>query len=210
MGKLARLASVKSTSKASFAYLPPDTAYRAIRILLNCDVQQVGKLVLEKVLRGLRRASPMARILVVDRVCPAENIAAYFAEQGVTDLLDDNMRTAAVDELLLTTYPNQLENPAVGALEAPGYIAEYDSVLSLAVNDDSNPAAVNSLYGMLPCAVEKPPIEDLYFTIGYRFHGAIVELEDKVLWGDDLLAVDEAAKADVKALLTLRKALSNP
>lgn len=197
MGKLARLASVKSANKESFAYLPPDNGYKATRILLLCNVKQVDILVLEKVLRGLRRASPMARILLIDRICPNENVDAYFAENGVSDLLDDNMRAASVDDLIMTQYENQLPEPiAHGTLQAPEYIAEYDCVVSVGIFSaefDRVNASLAHIEDILPCEFkEKLSPVDLYFTVGHHFDGAVIELPDKVMWGDDILAVDEA------------------
>lgn len=197
MGKLARLASVKSANKESFVYLPPDNGYKATRIMLLCNVKKIDHNVLDKVLRGLRRASPVARILLVDRICPNENVEVHFAENGVNDLLDDNMRVASVNDLIMVEYENQLAKPvAHSKIEAPGYITDYDCVISLgifSVEFDMVFASLVHIEDILPCeSKERYSPADFYFTIAHHFDGAIVELPDKVMWGDDILAVDEA------------------
>ncbi|MGJ3240706.1 MAG: DUF362 domain-containing protein [Anaerolineae bacterium] len=235
MGKLKNLAMVKSTSADSFAYLPPDSAFDAMRILVKPTLGEgytapaiVSMSVLGAVLRGLRRASPGGRIVIMDSVRTDGDPAQLFEEVGVTDLLDAEMRVTDTDNLIVKTYSNRLDPPChFASLRASEYISDYDCVISLSAFKrtlvDSAPriaGSVANLRGFFPRAIlqqfESVPYEDVltdvYFTIGQHVDGAVIDLSakyasddarldrgdvgvpvGKVVWGDDLLAVDEVA-----------------
>jgi len=244
MGKLADLASVSTADAQSFVYMPPLQAFDATRILVKPNLgypvgppATVSTAVLDKVLRGLRRANPNARILVVEGVCSSATAAEIFEKHGVYDLLDDNMRATDAEDLLMEDYPNLLENPVkYTQMTAPGYIGQYDCVISLGAfkrtllkGEPLISASLKNLYGLFPREVyrarspnsrgqlHRPSVpeilKDIYFTVGHLFHGAVVDLTEKyvspdwkpdrvrgvaepvgkIVWGDDLLAVDEVA-----------------
>src|SRR5687767_6224508 len=107
MGKLKDLAAVKSASAASFAYLPPDKAINADLILVIADIAYpkphpvtVSQSVLGAVLRGLRRASPTGRIVLVGGIAVDEPVQSVFGGLGIPDMLDREMRYADTEELL--------------------------------------------------------------------------------------------------------------
>lgn len=244
MGKLADLASVSTADAESFVYMPPPQAFAATRILVKPNLgypvgppATVSIHVLDKVLRGLRRANPNARILVIEGTTSSATAEEVFEKHGIYDLLDDNMRAADAEDLLMTEYPNLLENPVKYAqMTAPGYIGEYDCVISLGAFKrtmlNGQPlisASLKNLYGLFPREIyharssksrgqlHRPSVpeilKDVYFTVGHLFHGAVVDLTEKyvspdwkpdrvrdvaepvgkIVWGDDLLAVDEVA-----------------
>lgn len=212
MGKLKDLASVKSTNASSFAYLPPDSAFDAMRILVKADLKRVSSGVLGAVLRGLRRASPMGRIVVIDAVSPDKEAQVEFEKLGVMSLLDREMRITDTDNLIMHEYPNRLiESLNYSSMTASEYIKDYDCVISLSAfvkEDDENAqilATLGNLIGIFPQrkyqqAFEQIKIDDLltdiYFTIGQYIDGAVLDHSQaigKVIWGDDLLAVDEVA-----------------
>lgn len=237
MGKLKDLASVKSTNASSFAYLPPNAAFDAMRILVKPNLGYLAKPpatvsldVLGAVLRGLRRASPMGRIVVIEGVTSDKGVQAVFDELGVLSLLDREMRITDTDNLIMHEYPNVLTEPIhYTSMTASEYIKDYDCVISVGafkrtVQDDTVQisASIKNLMGIFPRQKYQQEFQhanidelltDIYFTVGHHFDGAVVDLtqkyisddarsdrEDdvaypvgKVVWGDDLLAVDEVA-----------------
>lgn len=242
MSKWSSLAIVNSARTPTFAYLPPEAAYGAGRILVKPNFGYpkaapvtVSLGVLGAVLKGLRRAAPHARILVVEGSTSKMPVRGIFLKLGVHDLLDDNMRLADAEELPLREYPNLSPSPVKYAtMTAPAVIADYDCCISVSAFKRTTlhdqpliSASLKNLYGLFPRALyagrspnargqlHRPGVaevlHDVYFTIGHRFHGAVVDLDQKfvgvdhrpdvgqavsigqVVWGSDLLAVDEAA-----------------
>lgn len=242
MGKLANLTSVRTADVESFAYQPPHAAYDATRILVKPNLGYpsgppvtVNPAVLGAVLRGLRRASPMARILVMEGACSKVSVHEIFEQHGIADLLDDNMRLADAEEIPAVSYPNTSPQPVkYQTMMAPGYLGEYDCCISVGTfkrtvlkGEPLISASLKNLYGVFPREhyrgrspyargqLHRPGVpevlRDIYFTVGHLFHGAVVDLTHKlvnddyqpdqgeavsvgkVVWGDDLLAVDETA-----------------
>ncbi|MFW5772243.1 MAG: DUF362 domain-containing protein [Phototrophicaceae bacterium] len=231
MGKLAHLTTVKTARTASFAYTPPAAAFEAVRILVKPTLGYaaghpvtVSMPVMAAVLRGLRRANPNARILIVEGQATDASLRDIYEHSGLYDLLDDNMRLAATSDLRMQTYDNPMPIPAhFEQLEAPGYIADYDCCISVApfkriVHDDqprlNGPLA--DLYELLaPGQTDRLSVmnalHDVYFTIGHHFDGTVIDLTEmlksdderldwgesvhfgQVIWGDDMLAVEESA-----------------
>ncbi len=244
MGKLTDLASVKVADTNNFVYTPPPQAFGAARILVKPNLgypvkppATVSMNVLGGVLRGLRRANPLARIVIVEGVTsdvPAEQI---FEKLGVLELLDEEMRITSAETLIMREYPNRLPEPVKYAtMTAPEYIEDYDCVISVGAfkrtmlkDEPLISASLKNLYGLFPPSVyharnpnargqlHRPGVpevlKDIYFSIGHFFHGAVVDLDQKyvspdwrpdrvrgvahpvgkVVWGEDLLAVDETA-----------------
>lgn len=196
------LASIKSTQRDTFVYTAPMTAYDATRILVLVDMghpaAQVSTAVLGKVLRGLRRADPQGRILITSSTYVEASVRDIFTQGGVLDLMDDNMRAADTDELLMTDYDNRLATPVqFSMMTAPEYIRDYECCISVSVFNPEQPAALRNLHSALlrdrgyPSSNDILP--DIYHSIGHYFDGAVVEAGEQIIWGDDLLAVDEAA-----------------
>lgn len=242
MGKLADLAAVSSSKANSFVYIPPDAAFGATRILVKPNLGYpdaapvtVSRAVLDKVLRGLRRANPGARIIVIEGSSASASMEDIYQQHGVYDLLDDNMRAGDAEDLLMEEFPNLLENPVkYRSMIAPGYLRSYDCCISVAAfkrtmlhGQPLISASLKNLFGLFPREryrgrspnlrgqLHQPGVaevlQDVYFTIGHLFHGAVVDLTQKyvsddyhpdrgqavdvgqVVWGSDLLAVDEVA-----------------
>lgn len=206
MGKRSHLAAVKSTRRQTFVYTPPAAAFDAARILLKVSLGDtrtaVAPDVLAVVLRGLRRANPGARILIMEGARPPAAMQDVFAAAGLIDGIDDNTRLADVNDpqMPLVEYTNSAPDPSrFPALLAPPMIADYECAVCVAALDAADGAAgLHSLLSLLPRAEypEGSSLRVLYFTIGQHFHGSVVSTpgdDGHVVWGDDLLAVDEAA-----------------
>jgi hypothetical protein len=246
MGKLASLAAVRTARTESFVYTPPDAAFGAARILVKPAMgypkpppATVSLPVLQKVLTGLRRAAPHARIVVMEGTTSDLTALETFEKLGVTDMIEDmdEVVLADAEDLLLAEYPNISPEPVkYDEMIAPQYIGEFDCVISVGAFKrtrlDDTPlisASLKNLYGVFPREhyhsrsekargqLHQPGVpqvlRDVYFCVGHLFDGAVVDLTQKytspdwrpdrvrdvahdvgkVIWGDDLLAVDEAA-----------------
>lgn len=244
MGKLADLAMIKTANSESFVYSPPDAAFNAAQILVKPAMgyavrppATVSLPVLAAVLRGLRRASPVGRIVILEGVTTEQNAVEVLRRLGVPDLLDEEMRIGSAEDVLMAEYPNLLPQPVkYASMTAPAYIAGFDCVISVGAfkrtmlhGEPLISASLKNLYGFFPRSVYhgRSPhargdlhlpsvaevLKDVYFTIGTHIDGAVVDLTHKyvspdwrpdrsrgvaqhvgkVVWGDDMLAVDEAA-----------------
>ena len=244
MGKLKDLGMVKTANSDSFVYTPPDAAIAAKLILVKANLAYpkkhpatVSMPVLGSVLRGLRRASPLGRIVIVESSMSDMNILGIYEVLGVDKLLDAEMRVGNAEQLIMDNYPNTSPEPVkYTAMRAPAYIRGYDCVITVGtfkrVSLHGHPhisASTKNLFGLFPREeygregsyireqLHEPSIpevlKDVYFSIGHYFHGAVVDLTEKyvnsdertdseealtepvgkVVWGDDMLAVDEAA-----------------
>lgn len=155
-----------STAKIdAFAYVPPPQAFGATRILVKPNLGYpkpapvtVSMTVLGAVLRGLRRASPMARIVLIEGVADAQSAERIFKQLGVLDLLDDNMRIADAESLIMYEYTNLSPNPVrFKTMTAPAYIGEYDCCISVGTfkrtllkGQPLISASLKNLYGVFP------------------------------------------------------------
>lgn len=244
MGKLADLAAVKTANADNFVYVPPDKAFGAARILVKPNLGYMAKPpatvsmhVLGQVLKGLRRATPLGRILIVEGNSTGTSMYEIYKKHGIHDLLDDEMRIAGMDELPVKEYPNTSPEPVkYQRMIAPEYVEEFDCVISVAAfkrtelkGEPLISASLKNLYGFFPpdeyhgrnpnarAQLHRPSVglilRDIYFTLGHHIDGAVVDLTEKyvspderpdrvrgvahpvgkVVWGDDLLAVDEVA-----------------
>lgn len=239
----AKSSDIVSTAKVeSFVYMPPPAAFGAQLILVKPNLGYplpapitVSIPVLGAVLRGLRRASPHGRIVITEGVADEQSAERIFKQLGVLDLLDDNMRIADAESLLMTEYKNIAPNPVrFPTMTAPKYIGDYDCCISVGTfkrtilkDQPLISASLKNLYGVFPREkyhgrsqnlrgqLHRPSVgevlQDVYFTVGRYFHGAVVDLTHKlvspnesprdgeavpigqVVWGNDLLAVDEMA-----------------
>lgn len=215
MGKLADLAAVSSSSAASFVYVPPAAAFDATRILVKPQLgfaPAVNRMVLDKVLRGLRRANPYGRIVLIDAPGSDNDIEAIYEHYGLAEILDDNMRAGNAEQMIMADYENLLPDAKqVPFLTAPTYVGDYDCCISVStfsrsmVQDEQFiSASLRNILGLVPhdqLSGKDTTIAELlravYFTLGHYFDGAVVDLSadaaGQVVWGNDLLAVDEVA-----------------
>lgn len=195
MSRLSHLASVKAMPTASFTYTPPLCAFDAVRVIVRAALPQVSQPVLAKVLRGLRRANPGGRVIVLVSADGDTSPRGIYEASGLEDLLDGNMQAIDVNSLGVGPYANRLPQPQTyRSVLAPTLLDEVDCRISLSAVTPGDLAAVRALYGLIPAVPQhNTGLTDLYFTLGLRFDGAVVEAGDRVFWGDELLAVDEAA-----------------
>ncbi|MEO1296205.1 MAG: DUF362 domain-containing protein, partial [Cyanobacteria bacterium J06636_16] len=89
---------------ASFTYTPPPTAINANQILVKPNLgypvgppATVSMAVLQRVLQGLRQASPHAEILIVEGVCSKVSFSDIMGKLGVYRLLDEGMQLLDAD-----------------------------------------------------------------------------------------------------------------
>ncbi|MEM6436973.1 MAG: DUF362 domain-containing protein [Cyanobacteria bacterium P01_D01_bin.115] len=195
----------------------------------------VSLAVLQQVLTGLRQASPQAEILIVEGVCSKVSFADIMGKLGVYLLLDNGMRLLDADTLELAAYPNRSPQPVrFTTMWAPAILQTVDCCISVGAFKRTTlkgrsliSASLKNLYGLFPRSrykarstssrgqLHRPSVpevlHDVYFTLGHRFEGAVVDCDQKfishdwrpdrgdavtlgqVIWGDDLLAVDQRA-----------------
>lgn len=195
----------------------------------------VSMAVLRQVLLGLRQASPQAEIFIVEGVCSKVSFADIMGKLGVYDLLDEGMQLLDADTLELMEYPNQASTPVrFKTLWAPKLLQTVDCRISVGAFKKTTlkersliSASLKNLYGLFPRVkykarsphsrgqLHRPSVpevlQDVYFTIGHLFDGAVVDCDQKfisrdwrpdvgnamsigqVIFGNDLLAVDERA-----------------
>lgn len=195
----------------------------------------VSKAVLRAVLTGLRQASPQAEILIVEGVCSKVSFADIMGKLGIYELLDPGMQLLDADTLEMTEYPNQSPNPVrFQQMWAPQLLQAVDCRISVGAFKRTTlkgrsliSASLKNLYGLFPRSkykarsassrgqLHRPSVpevlQDVYFTIGHLFNGAVVDCDQKfisrdwrpdrgdavpvgrVVWGEDLLAVDRRA-----------------
>ncbi|NJR64660.1 MAG: DUF362 domain-containing protein [Leptolyngbyaceae cyanobacterium CRU_2_3] len=191
--------------------------------------------VLQAVLAGLRQASPQAEILIVEGVCSATSLEQIASRNGLYALLDSGMQLLDADTLPLKEYPNRSPHPVrFPMMLAPALLSEVDCRISVSAFKRTYlkdapliSASLKNLYGLFPRArykarsahsrgqLHRPSVplvlQDVYFTIGHLFEGAVVDGDrkfvspdwkpdrgeaialGKVIWGEDLLSVDREA-----------------
>jgi Domain of unknown function (DUF362) len=191
--------------------------------------------ILNAVLQSLRRVSPTAEILIVEGVCSAVSLTDIASRNGLYNLLDEGMQLLDADQLPLRDYPNLSPQPVrFQSMTAPALLSEVDCCISVGAfkrtilkDQPLISASLKNLYGLFPRAkykarsansrgqLHRPSVplvlQDVYFSIGHLFHGAVVDGDLKfvskdwkpdkgeaiplgqVFWGDDLLAVDRKA-----------------
>lgn len=195
----------------------------------------VSMAVLGQVLTGLRQVSPNAEILIVEGICSKVPFADIMDKLGVYDLLDEGMQLWDADALEVVEYPN-LAAAAVRfkTMWAPKLLQTVDCRISVGAFKKTTlkgrsliSASLKNLYGLFPRGqyrarsthsrgqLHRPSVpavlQDVYFTIGHLFDGAVVDCDQKfisrdwrpdqgdsvpigqVIFGDDLLTVDERA-----------------
>ena len=195
----------------------------------------VSKAVLGAVLQGLRTASPNAEIFLVEGVCSKVSLTEIICRNGLSDLLDAGMQVLDADTLPLTEYPNLSPQPVrFKSMLAPTLLQEADCCITVGALKRTHlkgkaliSASLKNLYGLFPRAhykarssnsrgqLHRPSVplilQDIYFSIGHLFKGAVVDGNQKyfsqdwkpdkgktvelgkVFWGNDLISVDREA-----------------
>jgi len=195
----------------------------------------VSMTVLSKVLQGLRAVNPSAEILIVEGVCSAVSLPQIAERNGLYALFDHKMQLLDADELPLKEYPNRSPQPVrFKTMLAPALLEEVDCRISVGAlkrtilkDEPLISASLKNLYGLFPRAhykarsaksrgqLHRPSVplvlQDVYFTIGHLFEGAVIDGDrkfhsadwqpdrgqaiplGKVFWGEDLIAVDRLA-----------------
>lgn len=213
MSRLKDLSTVKQSPLDHFVYTPPLSAYNAARVLLFVNLgyaiganPAVNWGTVSAVLRGIRRVTPRGRILIVDKICPVSAAQSIFERLGLPNALDNEMRIAPLDDLIMTQYKNPLQQPyEQSEFSAPAYLSEFDSVIIVTSHADQR-AGISYLSNLLPCSVPTPKepqsglYHDLFSTFGSYIHSTIVEVtkspsDIQIIWGEDLLSVDKTACA---------------
>ena len=191
--------------------------------------------VLNSVLQSLRAINPTAEILIVEGVCSPVSLSQIVAKHGVYSVLDAGMQILDADELELVEYENLSPEPArFKTMWAPKLLQEVDCRISLGIfkrtilkDEVLISASLKNLYGLFPRShykarsgnsrgqLHRPSVplvlQDVYFTIGHLFDGAVIDADqrlisrdwkpdkgdkvksDRIFWGNDLLEVDALA-----------------
>ncbi|MBY0505277.1 MAG: DUF362 domain-containing protein [Bryobacteraceae bacterium] len=187
----------------NFVYQPPAAAFGARRILVKPNLGYpygppvtVSMPVLERVIAGLRQASPQAEILVVEGVCHALSADEIAQRLGLSRT---GIRFLDADTLPLAIYANPLPEPArFCEFQAPALLREVDCRISVGACKwtllNGRPlfsGCVKNLYGLLPRSVyrargahsrgqlHRPDVwsvlGDVQATLGPLFDGGVVD-----------------------------------
>jgi len=191
--------------------------------------------VLGKVIASLREASPSAEILIVEGVCSKQPLSTIAKKNGLDTLLTEGVRLLDADELECIEYENKSPSPVrFKTMLAPKLLQEVGCRISVGAFKKTSlkgreliSASLKNLYGLFPREkykarspnsrgqLHRPSVplvlQDVYFSIGHLFDGAVVDCDrkfishdwkpdkgdsfdvGKVISGNDLLAVDRAA-----------------
>ncbi|MEO0853681.1 MAG: DUF362 domain-containing protein, partial [Cyanobacteria bacterium J06648_11] len=168
----------------------------------------VSMKVLGHVLRGLRAVNASAEIVVVEGVCSKVSLVDIAGKHGLYSLLDEGMQLLDADELECVEYPNL--SPQVvrfQTMKAPKLLQEVDCRISVGAFKKTHlkgqpliSASLKNLYGLFPRAAYKARspnsrgqlhrpsvplvLQDVYFTIGHLFDGAVVDCDRKFVSRD--------------------------
>jgi hypothetical protein len=191
--------------------------------------------VLGTVLRSLRSCNPTAEILIVEGVCSPVSLKDIATKHGIYSLLDAGMQLLDADELEQVEYPNRSPAPVrFKSMWAPKLLEDVDCRISVGTfkrtilkDQVLISASLKNLYGLFPRSrykarspnsrgqLHRPSVplvlQDVFFTIGHLFDGAVVDADlrlvsrdwkpDKgvtvnsgqVFSGDDLIQCDRLA-----------------
>lgn len=167
---------------ASFAYTPPARLYGGVRALFAL-AESVDGAVLAAALRGIWRFSPHTRALVTRH--PALEPWMLGSNMVEVDLDSWPLRPFAA-------HGKVVKRPVV----ASHLLADSDGCIALISLSPEQLASLDvppSLSVMAAyCKVNTEPTM-VYAALRPYFAGAIVQVGDKVVWGDDVLDVDATA-----------------
>jgi Domain of unknown function (DUF362) len=195
----------------------------------------VSMSVLGKVLRALRQASPDATISIVEGVCSPVSLHDIASKNGLYALLDEGMELLDADTLPLIEYPNLSPTPIrFKTMWAPELLQQVDCRITIGAfkrtilkDKPLISASLKNLYGLFPRSkyharslnsrgqLHQPSVpkvlQDVYFSIGHLFDGAVVDADlqfvspdwkpdrgktiefGKIFSGIDPIAVDRSA-----------------
>jgi hypothetical protein len=191
--------------------------------------------VLSQVLQGIRQVNLTAEIILVEGVCSPVSLAEIIERLQVNSLLDRGISILDADSLPLQEYPNLCPFPVrFKSMFAPKILEEVDCRISIGAfkrthlkDEPLISAALKNLYGLFPRShykarsanargqLHRPSVplilQDVYFSIGHLFDGAVVDANLKyfsrdwkpdrgksiplgqVFWGEDIISVDRTA-----------------
>jgi hypothetical protein len=187
--------STRSATDTGFAYTPPASVYGAVRVLVIAKT--IKPEIMANVLRGFWRFTPLTRLLIVEN------------EALAPTMMNDNMRPVDLSTLPMRPYLNRYVDPPKQII-APSLLAEVDACITLNTLTPDNLSELPSLTVMREQAQNNTELMDTYLAIGHLFAGGVVDCGSKIIWGDNLLDVDEAAHLAVgeprpEMITTLRK-----
>lgn len=191
--------------------------------------------VLGAVLTALRQVSPQSEISIVEGVCSPVSLPEIANKLGLAGILDAGMQLIDADTLPCIEYLNRSPAPVrFRTMWAPALLQEVDCRITVGTfkrtilkDEPLISAALKNLYGLFPRSryqarsansrgqLHRPAVpqvlQDVYFSIGHLFDGAVVDAHQrlisrdwhpdkgqkldfgKVFYGDDVLAVDRTA-----------------
>jgi hypothetical protein len=176
-------ASITRTgAAASFAYTPPMRIYGGVRSLLTLS-ETVHPSILAAVLRGFWRFSPHTRALVTTH----PSLEPW--------MLGANMAEVDLDPLPMRPYTPEGAVTARPVM-ASHLFADCDGCVTLTSTTSADLAdlPLPPSVGVLTtyCKLNTDP-KAVYAVLSPYFAGAVVHLDDRVVWGDDLVDVDATA-----------------
>jgi Domain of unknown function (DUF362) len=157
--------------------------------------------VLGKVLQALRQVSPDATISIVEGVCSPVSLHDIASKNGLYALLDERMELLDADTLPLIEYPNLSPTPIrFKTMWAPELLQQVDCRITVGAfkrtilkNKPLISASLKNLYGLFPRSkyharslnsrgqLHQPSVpkvlQDVYFSIGHLFDGAVVDAD---------------------------------
>lgn len=161
-------------ASANFAYTPPQAIYGAVRVLVI--VEEVRPETLAAVLRGFWRFTPHTRVLITEHPALAPT------------MMNGNMRPVDLSVLPMRPYESRLSQPK-GKVIASTLLAEVG--LCITLNSYRDPTIAPSLAAMQSLTSGATDPITTYFSLGQLFVGGLVEVGDQLVWGDDLIEVDQ-------------------
>lgn len=168
----------RSGKLEGFAYTPPSSIFRTVRVLLTLP-QSAQAPALAAALRGLWRFTPLTRVLVTEH--PA--IEAW--------MLGANMAVADVDALPARPYV-PIGSTTARSVFASHLFSDCNGCITLCSVDPATLDAPPSISTIAEYVRGSTDLSAIYRTMRTYFVGAIVQVGEHVIWGDDLLDVDAA------------------
>lgn len=166
-------------SAATFAYTPPLKIYRGVRVLLTLAAEAEPN-TFAAALRGLWRFTPLTRALVTQH------------PQLQDWMLGANMAVVDMDSIPLRPYVVAGQATARPVM-ASHLFMDCDGCITLATVTPETLDAPPSIMTMAEYARGMTDLAAVYRALSPYFAGAIVQVGEKVVWGDDILDVDATA-----------------
>ncbi len=195
---------VHSASRSSFSYMPPQSVYGVVRVLVIAD--RVQEDVLANILRGFWRYTPLTRVLIAEH------------EALTPSMMNDSMRSVDLGTLPMRPYENRLSGTGKKII-APTLLAEVDACVVINTLDsaDAESGVLPSLEAIRSVTSSPALVDpvDAFFALRHLIAGSAVDTGEKVIWGDDLLDVDRTVYTTLKQtpppqITDLRQQLKTP